>query len=205
MKLNSPFVITISRQLGSGGAYIGQQLAKKLNIFYADREIISEAARQFSVVEEELANYEEKVSSFWKSYVESSAWGTPDVYIPPQVIPNDRDLFNVEKNIIEQIAKERSAVIIGRCGAHILQDHPNHFSLFLYSDYAARVERVQKLYAINAAAAEKMINKSDKERAQYNQLFTKKDWRDAWQYDLSINTGKIGVDKSVELILKCLE
>ena len=68
MKLNSPFVITISRQLGSGGAYIGKQLAKNLNIFYADREIINMAAKQLSVLEEDLQSRDEKVSSFWQSF-----------------------------------------------------------------------------------------------------------------------------------------
>ena len=71
MKLNSPFVITISRQLGSGGAYIGQQLAQKLNIFYADRKIINEAAKQLSVLEEDLESLEERERSFWQSFLDS--------------------------------------------------------------------------------------------------------------------------------------
>jgi cytidylate kinase len=205
MKLNSPFVITINRQLGSGGAYVGQQLAKKLNIFYADREIINMAAKKFSLLEDDLASREEKSTTFWQSFVESYACA-PDVYIPPQiVIPTERELFNVEAEIIEHIAQERSAVVIGRCGVHVLASHPNRFSIFLHASDDFRKDRIQKLYEVNEAKAEKMIEKSDKERSAYFNTFTGEKWTDLREYDLSIDTSKIGLDESVDLILKCFE
>ena len=206
MKLTSPFVITINRQLGSGGAYVGQQLAKKLNIFYADREIINQAAKQLSVMVEDLESHEEKISSLWQAFLKSYPFGTPDTYVPPKVmIPTDRELFEAESEIIKHIVKEGSAVIIGRCGSHILSNHPNHFSIYLHGDLAFRKERVQKLKNISAAAAEKMILKCDKERSLYFNTFTGKDWKDALLYDISIDTSKIGLDNSVDLIMKCLE
>jgi CMP/dCMP kinase len=205
MKLTSPFVITINRQLGSGGAYIGQQLAKKLDIFYADREIIDQAAKQLSMLAEDLESQDEKVSSFWKSYLKSFAFGTPDVYLPPKVIiPTDRELFKTETGIIKHIVNERSVVIIGRCGCHILRDHPNRVSLYLHADMAFRRDRIQKTNNVSVEAAEKMILQSDKERPLYYHTFTGKEWSDARQYDISINTGKIGLDQSVEFIMKYL-
>ena len=205
MKQASPFIITISRQLGSGGAYIGQQLAKKLNIFYADREIISQAAKQLSVLEEDLAFRDEKTLSFWQAFIQSFAIA-PDVYVPPQIIiPAGRELFKTESAIIARIAKERSAVIIGRCGSHILREHPNHVSIFLHGDITFRKGRVQMLYNLSEEVAEEMIAQSDKERARYNQTFTGKKWTDARQYDISMNTSKTGVDKTVEFILQYLE
>ena len=96
MKNTSPFVITISRQLGAGGAYIGQQLAKNLNVFCADREIISQAAQQLSVLKEDLESRDEKILSFWQSFIRSYAI-TPDTYVPPQIMPpSDRQLFKIE-------------------------------------------------------------------------------------------------------------
>ncbi len=205
MKETSPFVITISRQLGSGGAYVGQQLAKNLNVFYADREIIGQAAKQLSVLKEDLESRDEKILSFWQSFIQSFAIA-PDVYMPPQIIaPTDRELFKVETKIIEHIAKERSAVIIGRCGAYVLREHPNHVSIFLHSDITFRKSRIQSLYNVSEEVAGKMIAQSDKERALYHHTFTGKEWTDARRYDISINTSKIGLDKSVELILKYLE
>jgi cytidylate kinase len=206
MKQTSPFAITISRQLGSGGAYVGQQLAKSLNFFYADREIICRAAKQLSVVEEELESRDEKMLSFWQLYLRSYALGTPDIYIPPQIaVPTDRELFTAEKKIIEHIAEERSAVIVGRCGSYILHGHPNHISIFLHGDITFRKSRIQKLYNVSEEVAGKMIAQSDKERAHYHHTFTGNEWTDARQYDLSIDTSKTGVDKSVELISKYLE
>ncbi|MCE5263445.1 MAG: cytidylate kinase-like family protein [Deltaproteobacteria bacterium] len=205
MKQTSPLVITISRQLGSGGAYVGQQLAKKLNIFYADGEIIGQAAQQLSVLQEALESRDEKILSFWQSFLRSFAIAT-DVYVPSQVLPpTDRELFNAESEIIERIAKERSAVIVGRCGSHILSDHPNHVSIFLHGDITFRKGRIQKLFNVSEEVAGKMIAQNDKERALYHQTFTGKEWTDARQYDISLDTGKIGVDETGELILKYLD
>jgi len=132
VKQTGPFVITISRQLGSGGAYIGQQLAKKLNIFYADREIICHVAKKLSVLEEDLESRDEKIRSFWQSFLQLCAFASDAYLPPPMIVPTDRELFKAEAEIIEHISKERSAVIIGRCGAHILREHPNHVSIFLH-------------------------------------------------------------------------
>ncbi len=205
MRKPVPLVITISRQIGSGGAYVGKQLAKSLNVFYADREIISQAAKQFSVLEEDLESRDEKILSFWQSFIQSFAIA-PGVYIPPQImVPTERELFETESEIIRRIAQERSAVIIGRCGSYILREHPNRISIFLHGDITFRKSRIQKLYNISEKVAEEMIAKSDKERAHYNHTFTGKEWTDARQYNLSIDTSKIGVDQSVEVILKYLD
>jgi cytidylate kinase len=205
MDQTSLLVITISRQLGSGGAFIGQKLARNLNIFYADREIITQVARQFSVLEEDLESCDEKKSSFWQSLIQSYGLGFQDAYKPPQIIvPPDIVLFNAQARIIEHITKERSAVILGRCGSYILREHPNHLSIFLHADIAFRRTRIQKIYNVTGKVAEKMILQSDKERSLYHQSFTGVDWTDARQYDFSINTGKIGLENSAELIIKYL-
>lgn len=204
MEQNPLFVITISRQLGSGGAYIGLQLAKNLNIFYADREIISEASRKLRVAEKELETRDEK-ALFWRSLFESYVENTEN-YLPTQIVaPIDRELYEAETEIIEHIATERSAVIIGRCGHYILRKHPNNVSIFLHADIDFRKSRVQAQYNVSEEEAMKMILLNDKERARYNHKYTGKEWTDAIQYNLSVDTGKIGVDKTVVLIMKYLE
>ncbi len=205
MKQTTPLVITINRQLGSGGAYIGQQLAKKLNIDYVDREILSKAAKQLAVLEEDLESRDEKLLSFWKSFLHIDGFA-PDVHIPPHMnFPFDREIFDTEADIIEHIAKERSAVIIGRCGFHILREYPNRVSLFLHAELSFRSKRVQEMYNVSEKAAIEMIARSDKDKAQYIETFTGKKWTDAMQFDLSLDTGKIGMDNSAELILNYLE
>lgn len=206
MTEKSPIVITISRQMGSGGAYIGQQLAKKLRILYLDREIVSQAAKQLSVLEEDLESRDEKIPSFWQSFSQLGVFNSPDAYIPPQVfVPTGRELFKVEAQIIRRVAKERSVVIIGRCGSHILRARSNHTGVFLHGNLDFRKGRIQELYNVSPEEAAKMIAQSDSERARYHQTLTGKEWTDARQYDLSIDTSKIGVDKSIELILQYLE
>ena len=206
MKENSQIVITISRQLGSGGAYIGQQLAKKMNVSYLDREIIKMVAKELSMIEEELEPRDERILSFWQSVFQLSGYSGTDVYIPPRFfVPTDRELFNAEAEVIKRIVKDRSAVIIGRCGSHILRTYPNHTSIFLHADIDFRKKRIEKLYNLSQEEASKMITKSDSERSRYHHMLTGKEWTDAKQYDLSIHTSKIGVDNSVQLIFQYLE
>ncbi|MEE9911829.1 MAG: cytidylate kinase-like family protein [Deltaproteobacteria bacterium] len=202
----SPFIITISRQLGSGGAYIGQQLAVKLNILYADREIIQQAAKKLAVQEEMLERRDEKLSSFWKSFLRSYAFGNPDVYVPQKNnMPTSRELFEAETEAVTRIARECSAVIIGRSGSYVLRDHPNHVSLFIHGDLPSRKSRVQETQQVSEEAAAKMIDQSDKERALYHRTFTGREWADARRYHLAIDTGRMDLDKSVEVILKYVE
>lgn len=206
MRLASPFVITISRLLGCGGAYIGQQLAKQLDIFCADREIICQAAQELSVLDKDIEDRDEKILTFWQSFLQFYASCAPELYVPPPIISlSDHDLIATEAKIIKHIADGRSAVIIGRCGSFVLRDHTNHMSIFLYADIAYRKDRVQKLYNVSAKAAEEMIAQSDKDRAVYCHAVTARNWTDAVQYDLCLNTGKVELDKCVELILRFLE
>jgi CMP/dCMP kinase len=204
MKNASPLIITISRQLGCGGASIGQQIAKKLNIFYADREIIKQAAEELSMLEEDLQSRDEKKLSFWQSFIRAYALA-PDAYVKPQIpAPSDRQLFKTESEIIERIAKERSAVIIGRCGSYILRGHPNHVSIFLHGDIAFRQKRVQNTYNISEEAAAQMIAQSDKARSVYHHTVTGQDWADARRYALCLATDNLEMEKSVEFIMKYL-
>ena len=204
MKKTEPFVIAISRQLGSGGAYIGQQLAKNLDIEYVDREILRLAAKQLTVMEEDLASRDEKLLSFWNSFFHINGYSA-DYHLPPQMnFPFDREIYDAQSDIIKQIASDRSAVIIGRCGFHILREYSNSISVFLHADISFRRKRVQELYNLTEKAAMEMITQNDRERARYIDTFTGKKWTDAMQFDLTIDTGKIGFDKSAELILSYL-
>ncbi|OFY04441.1 MAG: hypothetical protein A2W94_12505 [Bacteroidetes bacterium GWE2_42_42] len=189
--------------MGSGGAYIGQKLAKKLKIHYADREIIRKAAETLSVSEEDLESMDEKSQTWW-DYIQMSSRYAVDVYIPPvqKFAPTDLELYKAESEILMDIAKECSAVIIGRCGFHVLDGHPNLVKILLHADKDYRVKRIMDLYSVSIKTAEKMIDDSDKKRCSYIKKFAKKDWMDAGNYHLCIDTSKIGIDKALDLILE---
>ena len=205
MEDSLPYVITISRQLGCGGAYIGQLLARELNIFYLDREILSQAAQEFSLSEEDLEEYDEKADTLWQS-VQRSVFSNPYIYVAPKLyVPSGHQLFAAEAEIIERTAQERSAVIIGRCASYVLREHPRHLSVFLHSDIDFRKGRVQELYNLSEKEALRMIVETDSARSQYYHEYTGDQWKDATQYVLCIDTGKMGVDHSAELIMKAIE
>jgi cytidylate kinase len=207
MEQTKSFVITISRQLGSGGASVGQEVAKKTNMFFADREIINKAATQLKTLEENLESREEKVLTFWHSFFKFTSQ-TQGVYMAP-VSPilefTDDELFTVESEIIKHIANEGPAVIIGRCGFDVLRHYPNHVSIFMHANKVFRTNRIQMAYNLSYADAERMVEKSDKERASYCKTFTGKEWTDALNYDISIDTSKLGIDKTVGFILNYLD
>ena len=204
MTSSKSFAITISRPLGAGGSFVGQQLASRLNIFFADRDIVRYAANRLSTFEENLESREERLLSFWHSLLKTLP--QKDVLTVPAVASaleyTDQELFDTEAEIIKKIAHEHSAVILGRCGHYILRDEPNHISVFLHANQEFRINRIQKLYNLQHDEATKMVEKSDKERAAYCKTFTHKEWMNATNYDLSIDTSKFSLEQTVELILQ---
>jgi len=143
MTKTSPCVITISRQLGSGGAYLGQRLAQCLKFSYLDHEILHQAAEELKIPVEHLAVRDEKVTSNWQSVLQSFAYANSWTYAPPSLdILNDKDLYNVESDIITRITNQCSAVIVGRGGHYVLRNHPRCLNIFLHADIKFRQQRV---------------------------------------------------------------
>jgi CMP/dCMP kinase len=202
MTQQGPFIISISRQLGSGGAYVGQKLASKLQVTYVDREIINKAAQQLQVSEKDIESRDETKTSLWRSILVSSPYINPTLYVPPPVFePTDEELYQTESEIIEQISTKFSSVIVGRGGSHILRNHPRHLSVFLHGNSKFRIQRTRELFNLSEDKAKKLIESSDKARAIYLKVMTGQDWIDSRQYHLCIDTGVIGLDSTVEIIL----
>src|SRR5574344_834917 len=205
MEESTPFVVTISRQLGSGGSYIGQSIAKQWGMGYADREIIRQTTEKLSMHEHNVELRDESLLSFWNSFFHIESYST-EVHVPPEMnFPFDNELFEAESEIIKHIANERPSVIIGRCGFHILRKHPNCINIFLYADTDFRIKRIRKTFNVTETEAEKMILRNDKDRAAYCKTFTEKKWSNTQNYDLSIDTSKIGVENTIDLILKYIK
>lgn len=198
-----PLVITISRQMGSGGAEIGQMLAKRLDWACLDREIVTQAAELLAAPVESLSHREESAPRFWQTLASLGSYISRDAYIPPQITytPTEKDLFAAQSEVIRKAARDRSLVIIGRCGASVLAGRPQVLRVFLHADLAFRAQRVSSLYQVPEATARKMISQSDSNRAAYHQTFTGESWTDATRYDLAIYTAQCGLDQTVELIL----
>lgn len=203
-----PFVVTISRQMGSGGEVLGERLSARLKAMYLDREIIRHAAEKLKVTEEEIEALDEKNTSFWESIFLSSSFSIPSMYTPPSttgIFPIDQDLFQVEKEIITRVAEKNTAVVVGRGGSYILHDHPRHASIFLHADVAIRCERIQAKYKLPLAKVIKMIQESDKTRSRYLHNVMGLDWSDARQYHLCIDTGVLELPKVEKIVIDYLQ
>ena len=197
-----PCVLTISRQLGSGCALIGQELARQLSIPCYDREILQRAATHFKVPEHVLQEQEERGKSFWHSLIESFAVSNPEgiYYAPPLMPPSEDALREVQSEIITQIAGTESAIIVGRGGRHVLKAHPRHISVFLHADESFRLQRVQDMYHVSVAEARDMLEQCDRDRARYHASFSGADWVDARQYSLCLHVSSLGIPATVDML-----
>jgi cytidylate kinase len=198
------YAITISHQIGSSGAPIGKRLSERLNFPFFDREILKRVSGRLHMAEADLEHREERLRSFWQSYSRTAELMDPALSLSAdQYDPTDKELFQLESEILLRIAEKTSAVFIGRCGRHILRGHPRHVRLLLHADQATRIERIKMLYHLGAPEARKFMDENDRDRAAYIRAFTGQEWLDARLYDLCLNTSRTGVDGAVELISTC--
>jgi cytidylate kinase len=205
MEAKDKFVITINRQFGTGGHVIGEQLAKRLNVKFVDKEILSSAAKLLEIdksVAEKLAN---KKPSWWDDFVNFCSTTTNNFSIEnkyDQIEPTTRQLFHAQARIIKQIAEMESCVIIGRCGFDILKDFPNTLKVFLHSSDENRIKRLMETEGMDQEKATSSIKEMDELRESYTKAYTEKNWWDARCYDFTLDAGKLGIDKTVEKIIE---
>lgn len=196
----SNIVITIDRQSGSGGKYLGKRLTKKLNFSYYDAEIVREAAKNLQTDFTDVESFDEKQGSGLQYY----AFGNFE-YVPSVHIITSNEAHTAESNVILKVANEKSAIIIGRAASYLLHDHPRHISIFLHADLDFRKNRTQELNNISEDEALRLIEKTDKQRLKYYKVFTGTNMYNACRYDLTINTSILGLKKSEALIIEYLK
>ena len=197
-------VITISRQAGSGGSYVGYEVAKEMGITYVDREILRQAAKYLGRDDTSLEEYEERSSGFMRNFVSLLSLGTPETpYLPPSDRPlYDRDLFELEGKIIDKIATEHDAVIIGRGAFHVLRDRPRALHVFIHAPRDFRARRLMKVLSSSTLTeAMEKTDESDRRRAKFFKDMTGTLWTDARNYHLCIDTSLLGLGESVRMIV----
>ena len=193
-------VITIARQYGSGGRTVGEMLAKDLGIHYYDKELMKLASDDSGINEALFVKADEKVKSTLLFRAARNAYNGE--LIPPEsddFVSND-NLFNYQAKIIKQLAEEESCVIIGRCADYILKDYENVFSVFVHATRDFCIEQDSKKHSMTTREIEKFIIKTDKRRADYYKYHTGREWTDARNYDLCLDSSKLGFERCVEEI-----
>ena len=203
MKEKSFNTITISRQMGSGGTYIGYLAAKELGFRYLDREILQQAADKLGIEPDMLERYDGRSASLMENIVQSFCFSTPEMpNLPPLRRPvYNKDLFALEGKIMKEVADRCNAVIIGRGGFYILKDRPNTIHIFVHAPLDYRIEMIMKEQKIaDEKEAQKMIEESDRERTKFIRDMVSADWCDARNYHLCIDSSVIGLPDCVKMI-----
>ena len=205
MVKTTPLVITINHKFGSGGAYLGQKIADKLNILYVDHQIIDLAAQKLNISPDEVTAGDERPTSFWQSLTQYCSYIDTNTYTAFESKPvTNHQIYDVEAEVMLEVYKGKSAVILGRCSSHILRNHPRHVSIFLYADISYRQKRIKKINNISEQEALKLVKSTDKVRDSYIREITGHELEDACQYHLSLDTSILGLDETEKVILAYL-
>lgn len=198
----SKYVITIARGYGSGGRTIGKMLSDELGIHYYDRELLRLASDESGINEELFGKADEKIKeSFLYKIMRKSYSGeiiTPD---NDDFVSND-NLFNYQAKVIKQLAKEeeKSCIIVGRCADYILKDQKNVIRIFVHAPLEHCIDTLEKMSYGSRKEIQKKIESIDKHRAAYYEYYTKRNWDNAANYDLCINTSELTFEEAVVLI-----
>lgn len=184
-------IITISREFGSGGRTIGKAVARKLGIPCYDAELITEMAKQSGFAEDYVQEAGEYAPGGLLNSMFTSRAGGPT---------NEDILWQIQCNMVAQLAKKGPCVIVGRCGDYILRDRPDVLKVFVHADMAFRAKRIVDVYGQREESPEQRLKDKDKRRSTYYRFYTGRKWGQLDTYDLMLNSGVLGIEKCTELI-----
>ncbi len=193
---NENIIITIAREYGSGGRYVGKLLAEQLGFKLYDKNLITMVSNESGLSASYIEENEQTIGGKLLANFNSQYYNN---------MTNDDNLFIAESNAIKEIATKGSCVIIGRCANYILKNKENVFSIFLYNNDEQKVKRAVKYYGLEEKTALKVINKINKARENHYKYYTNENWKDFSNYDLAINVDKFGVEETVKMIKEIVE
>ena len=212
MNKNVKFVITINRELGSGGRTVGRKLAERLGVEFYDKAVIKGLEEQYHLTVEEIERLKGLKQGWW-SDIKRIMFVSPGIhsnyYIPrkgdePDMLDTDQ-LFEAETEILKGIAEEESCVIAGRSGFHVFNKHPNHVSILIQASLPFRLERVMRKQGISEKEALKAINEVDQMRENYVKKHTGTSRYDTRNYDIVIKADGKTEDEIVDIIMMYLK
>jgi cytidylate kinase len=188
-------IITISREFGSGGRTIGRQTAMRLNIPCYDAELIEKIAQESGFSKDYIQEQGEYAASGnWLANAFSNRDWNGHSY--------QDDLWAIQQKVILELAAKGPCVIVGRCADYILRDQADCLRVFIHADMAARAKRIVEQYGERTDSPEQRLRDKDKRRAAYYQIYTDTKWGDVGNYDITLNSGVLGIDKCAELLVE---
>ena len=191
-------IITISREFGSGGRFIGEEVAKKLGIAYYDKNIINEIAEKSGLSPEyvlENAELSPKKGLF--------AYALAGRDITGKSVEDM--VYEAQRKVILEIAEKESCVIIGRNADYILKDRDDVLNVFIHGDMPEKIKRITGLYNVKEKEVEKMMADTDKRRRTNYNFYTDQNWGKASNYTLCLNSSQLGYDRCEMIIMECVK
>ena len=207
MNTNNPFVITINRELGSGGRTVGRKLAEKLGVEYYDKALIQALQEKYQLTAEQIEQLKGREQGWWADLKRTLTGPTnEDTFFvtkmgSEQEILETEEVFRTETEILKTIAKAESCVIAGRSGFYVFRDHPNHLSILIQASMLSRVARVAQKQNMSREEARMTIEKIDRMRENYLNKYARTSRYDTRNYDLVLNMDEIKEDDAVNIIL----
>jgi len=199
-KYNNTFVITISREYGSGGHEIGKYIAKELGVAFYDKELIDLTSQKTGYTHEYIQENEQKLTNSLLYDLYEQNFNYVNDELPPKDV-----LFLIQSKIIRDICEKESCVIVGRCANFILKDHLNCINIFIHANNEYRKDKINKIYKAKSPFGDNDLKDSDEKRANYCMHFTKKDWRDATNYHITLDSSLYGSKESAKKVIEFIK
>ncbi len=194
------FVISIGRQLGSGGKDIAEEIGKRLNIPVYDKRLLEEAAKESGLDATVFETADEKESNTLLGNILALRDSVADYFGGHDNCMNSDRLFLIQSEVMRNIASNESCIMIGRCSEYVLRDHPCLISIFITADMKDRISRTMTKDNVSEEKAKAHIARGDKRRKSYHDYYATTEWGIATNYDLCINSSRLGIEGTVAYI-----
>ena len=192
-------VITISREFGSGGRTIAKLVAERLDYTYYDKALVERISKESGYSQEFIERRGEDATSTSSFLFNLSRTGSGGYEGVPGI--SDK-LYVIQHNLIKKLPEEGPCVIVGRCSDYILKDCKDSLHVFIYADTEFKADRIVSLYGERDDAPEKRLEEKDKKRKVYYKNYTGRIWGMSNNYDICLNSGKLGIENCVDIIVK---
>lgn len=200
-------VITIGRQFGSGGREVGKKIAEMLNIPFYDKELVELAAKKSNINYEAVKEIDERATNSLLYSIVTGSFGMKGLNAPLLYeMPMNDKFFIAQSEVIKELAQKGDCVIVGRCADYVLAEAEgvDLLSLFIYASDNFRADRAAEDLNLTLNRAKDYIHKTDKQRKTYYDYYTSHEWGKMSNYDLCINTEKIGIDNAAKMVVEYL-
>ena len=200
MNKNNKFVITINRELGSGGRTVGRKLAELLGVKYYDKAIVQGLTEKYGLTAEEIERLKAQEKPSWWSELQDRCKSL--LSANPQPKPSTSAMFETERRILEQLASQESCVVAGRSAFLIFREHPNHLNVFIQASTEHRIERLMKKQGLTYAAALAVLDEVDEGREAYLKKYSDRSRYDTRNYDVVLSMDHMTEDDAVAVIME---